>query len=142
MWRPPRSCYVFDFFFFFITNKRSCTVQYCTVLYSTVQYCTVLHSTAQYCTVLYSTVQYCSVLFRPVPVHTGSGSYRFRFIWITVSGSGSGSRVSCILGAVFYQIHASFLAWPFDPPPSMQVGCHLLACSRTPPPSHASASPL
>ena len=35
--RPPRSCYVFDFF---ITNKRSCTVQYCTVLYSTVQYCT------------------------------------------------------------------------------------------------------
>ena len=50
--RAPRVRVTFLISMFFITNKRSGTVQYCTVLYSTVQYCTVLYSIVQYCTIL------------------------------------------------------------------------------------------
>ena len=59
---PPRSCYVFDFFYNEEKIQYS-TVQYCTELYSTVQHCTVLHSTVQYYAVLCSTVQYCTGSF-------------------------------------------------------------------------------
>ena len=104
MWRPPRSCYVFDFFFFFIKNKRSlkkkekiknvtrtggramslldgrAPPRSCYVFDFFFFFITNKRScTVQYCTVLYSTVQ------------TGSGSDRFRFMPVPVP---TGSRLT------------------------------------------------